>query len=374
MNAYLVLENGSIFEGKSIGYKGVCVGEVVFNTSMSGYQEILTDPSYKGQIVAMTYPQIGNYGVNKDDKESAKPFVEGFIVKELSEIASNFRKEQTLDEYLRDNKVIGIENIDTRKLTKMIRQKGSLVGAISSSDDKLNVAKEMLKKYSIIGKDMVKYVTTEHIYEFKKGLFRFNFQKKQKNVKMTDRKRVVVIDFGVKNNILGYLYEVGFDVVVVSAYTTYNNINSLKPDALFLSNGPGDPRGIDEKWIMEYKRAIEKFPTFGICLGHQIIARCFGLNVYKMKFGHHGANHPVKDLENNYISVTAQNHNYAVDKKNLTNKGFSITHINLNDETVEGIKHNNLPLMSVQHHPEASPGPHDAEYLFKKFASMVEKN
>jgi len=373
MSAYLLMENGEIFKGKSIGYKGICVGEVVFNTSMSGYQEILTDPSYKGQIVAMTYPQIGNYGTNKSDKESEKPFVEGFIVKEMSYIASNFRSEDTLNEYLTKNRIVGIENIDTRKLTKIIREKGSLSGAIVSSEKEINEAKKLIDKYSIVGEDMVRFVTTKKPYEYKEKLFRFDFENKI-DMKIVNNKRVVALDFGIKTNILRYLNEVGFNVVVMPAYSSYEEIKSQKPDALFLSNGPGDPRGIDNKWITEYKKAMEELPTFGICFGHQIIARCFDLEVYKMKFGHHGANHPVEDLENGTISVTAQNHNYAVDEKSVKDRNFMVTHINLNDRTIEGMKHKELPLMSVQHHPEASPGPHDAKYLFERFAAMVENN
>jgi len=373
MSAYLLMENGEIFKGKSIGYKGICVGEVVFNTSMSGYQEILTDPSYKGQIVAMTYPQIGNYGTNKSDKESEKPFVEGFIVKEMSYIASNFRSEYTLNEYLTKNRIVGIENIDTRKLTKIIREKGSLSGAIVSSEKEINEAKKLIDKYSIVGEDMVRFVTTKKPYEYKEKLFRFDFENKI-DMKIVNNKRVVALDFGIKTNILRYLNEVGFNVVVMPAYSSYEEIKSQKPDALFLSNGPGDPRGIDNKWITEYKKAMEELPTFGICFGHQIIARCFDLEVYKMKFGHHGANHPVEDLENGTISVTAQNHNYAVDEKSVKDRNFMVTHINLNDRTIEGMKHKELPLMSVQHHPEASPGPHDAKYLFERFAAMVENN
>lgn len=373
MSAYLLMENGEIFKGKSIGYKGICVGEVVFNTSMSGYQEILTDPSYKGQIVAMTYPQIGNYGTNKSDKESEKPFVEGFIVKEMSYIASNFRSEDTLNEYLTKNRIVGIENIDTRKLTKIIREKGSLSGAIVSSEKEINEAKKLIDKYSIVGEDMVRFVTTKKPYEYKDKLFRFDFENKI-DMKIVNNKRVVALDFGIKTNILRYLNEVGFNVVVMPAYSSYEEIKSQKPDALFLSNGPGDPRGIDNKWITEYKKAMEELPTFGICFGHQIIARCFDLEVYKMKFGHHGANHPVEDLENGTISVTAQNHNYAVDEKSVKDRNFMVTHINLNDRTIEGMKHKELPLMSVQHHPEASPGPHDAKYLFERFAAMVENN
>ncbi len=370
MKAYLLLENGALFEGKSFGKVGSCVGEIVFNTSMSGYQEILTDPSYKGQIVTMTYTQIGNYGVNSEDEESFKPYVEGFVVKELSEIASNFRKEKTLNEYLKEHNIVGISNIDTRKLTKMIRDKGSLIGAITSEENGLDRLKSMIESYSIVGQDMVQYVTADKPYEFSDDLFYFNFQNKRIK-RVIDNKRLVVIDFGVKKNILRHLKSVGFDITVISAYSSFEEIKSYNPDALFLSNGPGDPRGVEQRWIDEYKKAIEKYPTLGICFGHQIIARCFDIDVYKMKFGHHGGNHPVKDLENGTIAVTAQNHNYAVDSDSLQKKGFKATHINLNDNSIEGMKHTFLPLMSVQHHPEASPGPHDAEYLFEKFALMV---
>ncbi len=374
MNGYLLLENGELFRGNIFGHEGTSIGEVVFNTSMSGYQEILTDPSYKGQIVTMTYPEIGNYGINRYDEESNRLYVEGFIIKELSRIASNFREEKTLDEYLKINGITGIENIDTRKLTKIIRKSGSLIGAISTADNDVEKIKKIIKNYSIVGKDMVQYVTTNNPYEFSDNLFNFEFQKEKTLNVLNHNKKVVVLDFGVKKNILRYLYSVGFNVTVISAYSTYEEIISHNPDALFLSNGPGDPRGIEQKWIKEYTKVIHQIPTFGICFGHQIIARCFGLSIYKMKFGHHGGNHPVKDLENGKISVTAQNHNYAIGKENLDKKGFLVTHINLNDRTIEGIKHRELPIMSIQYHPEASPGPHDAEYLFQKFASIVQKN
>jgi carbamoyl-phosphate synthase small subunit len=370
MRALLLLENGSIFEGNSLGAIGTSVGEVVFNTSMSGYQEILTDPSYKGQIVSMTYTQIGNYGVNVKDSESSKPYVEGFIVKEASDIASNFRSEEPLDSYLKKYKIVGISNIDTRKLTKMIREKGSLVGVLTSDNKGIDELKSIISSYSIIEKDMVQYVTTNNSYEFDESLFSFDFQN-CKSSRILNNKKVVVIDFGVKNNILKYLNSVGFEVFVISAYSTFDEIASLSPDAIFLSNGPGDPRGIENKWIKEYRKALEVYPAFGICFGHQIIARCFDLNVYKMKFGHHGGNHPVKDLLNGTIAVTAQNHNYAVEEDSLLKNGFEVTHINLNDNSIEGMKHSRLPIMSVQHHPEASPGPHDAEYLFQRFASML---
>ena len=368
MKAILMLENGEIFEGIPIGAEGSIVGEVVFNTAMSGYQEILTDPSYKGQIVTMTYPQIGNYGFNMDDNESIKPFVEGFVVKEASRIVSNFRGKESLDEFLKRNNIIGIENIDTRKLTKILRNRGSMIGGITTQDpEKL---KQMIDEFEIVGRDLVKFVTTDKPYQFKEKLFRFGFEKR-KIKQIVENKRVAVIDFGVKRNILRYLYEVGFDVYVFGAYTKYQQIEEFNPDAVFLSNGPGDPRGLDETWIKEYRKIIERYPTFGICFGHQIIARAFNIKIYKMKFGHHGGNHPVEDLESGDIFVTAQNHNYAADEKDSLEKSFKITYKNLNDGSVEGFMHKELPIMSVQYHPEASPGPHDAEYIFEKFAEMV---
>jgi len=370
MRAVLVLENGSVYEGISLGKPGTTVGEVVFNTALSGYQEILTDPSYKGQIVTMTYTQIGNYGVNRDDEESRRVFAEGFIVKESSPIASNFRAEESLDDYLKVHGVVGIENIDTRRLTKELRIKGSLRGAIST-EDTIESLKKLVSEYEIVGKDLVKDVTTTETYEFNEGIFRFGFESR-KIKKIFDRdKKVVVIDFGVKRNILRYLVEVGFQVLVVNAYTGFDEIKALEPDALFLSNGPGDPRGVEDRWIKEYRKLVETFPTFGICFGHQIILRAFGVGIYKMKFGHHGGNHPVRDESSGRVFVTAQNHNYAAYEKESLEKGFEITYKNLNDGSVEGVKHRQLPIMSVQYHPEASPGPHDAEHLFEEFANMV---
>ena len=370
MKAVLVLENGSVYEGISLGKPGTTVGEVVFNTALSGYQEILTDPSYKGQIVTMTYTEIGNYGVNRVDEESRTVFAEGFIVKESSQIASNFRAEESLNEYLKRHGVVGIENIDTRRLTKELRIKGSLKGAIST-EDTIESLKRIVSEFEIVGRDLVKDVTTESPYEFNERIFRFGFENRKVKRVLSGKKKVVVLDFGVKRNILRYLVEVGFDVMVVGAYTTFKEIEALKPDALFLSNGPGDPRGVDERWIKEYRKAIQSFPTFGICFGHQIILRAFGVGIYKMKFGHHGGNHPVRDENSGRVFVTAQNHNYAACEEESLEKGFEITYKNLNDGSVEGVRHKSLPIMSVQYHPEASPGPHDAEYLFEKFANMV---
>lgn len=369
MKAILVLENGSVFEGISLGAEGTTVGEVVFNTAMSGYQEILTDPSYKGQIVTMTYPEIGNYGLNSNDEESNKPHAEGFIVKEASKITSNFRSQISLDDYLKEHSIVGIENIDTRKITKQIRTEGSLIGAISTESD-VDTLRKLVSDFEITGKDLVRYVSTKETYTCKNGIFKFGFENR-KIKKTTSNKRLVVIDFGVKRNILRYLVEVGFDVIVVNAYSTYDYIKSLEPNAIFLSNGPGDPRGIDEKWIREYRKIIDDYPAFGICFGHQIILRAFGVKIYKMKFGHHGGNHPVMDIETEKVFVTAQNHNYAADEKDSLEKGFKITYKNLNDGSVEGVMHKELPIVSVQYHPEASPGPHDAEYLFEKFSTMT---
>ena len=372
MKAVLVLENGSVFEGVSLGAEGTTVGEVVFNTAMSGYQEIITDPSYKGQIVTMTYPEIGNYGLNTNDKESDKPYIEGFIVKEASRITSNFRSQASLDDYLKEHSIVGIEGVDTRKLTKQIRVEGSLIGAISTESN-IDTLRKLVSDFEIVGKDFVKYVSTKKMYTFKNGIFRLGFENR-KTKKIVDNKRVVVIDFGVKRSIMKYLIEVGFNVIVVNAYSTYDFIKSLEPNVVFLSNGPGDPRGVDERWMGEYRKIIETYPTFGICFGHQIILRAFGVKIYKMKFGHHGGNHPVIDLQTEKVFVTAQNHNYAADEKDSLEKGFKITYKNLNDGSVEGVKHKGLPIMSVQYHPEASPGPHDAEYLFEQFSNMVLEN
>ena len=357
MRAKIVFEDGRVFQGVSFGAPGERYGEVVFNTSLTGYQEILTDPSYKGQIVTMTYPLIGNYGINSQDIESRKPFVEGFVIKELSRIASNWRSEKTLDHYLQENNIVGIEGVDTRALTRHIRLQGAMRAVISTADthDK-SLLKKVKASPGLIGRDLVKDVTCSDIYSWNKE----------------GRHKVVVIDCGVKFNILRNLANLGCQITVVPASVSADKILSLKPDGLFLSNGPGDPAGVAAV-PNTVRKLIGKLPIYGICLGHQMLGLALGGKTYKLKFGHHGANHPVKDLRNGTISITSQNHGFCVDFKTLK-ENIEMTHINLNDNTLEGFKHRKIPLASVQFHPEAAPGPHDANYLFKDFISMMKKN
>jgi carbamoyl-phosphate synthase small subunit len=360
MQALLALEDGTIFKGKPFGATGERFGEVVFNTSMTGYQEVITDPSYKGQIVAMTYPLIGNYGVNKEDVESRKPFLEGFVVKEYSKISSNWRSCKSLGEYLEENNIIGIEGIDTRSLTLHIRQSGAMKAVLSTQelDGKLLVERAR-NSAGLIGIDLVKEVTIDKKYIWSNVA--------AKNKKQFD---VVVIDCGVKYNILRQLLKNNCKVIVVPAKTSAAEILKMKPDGILLSNGPGDPAAV--AYVVETtKKLLGKLPIFGICLGHQLLALALGGRTYKLKFGHHGGNHPVKDLKSGKIAITVQNHGFCVDINSLNKKDIEITHINLNDNTLEGIRHKNLPVFSVQFHPEASPGPHDASYLFKEFIDKL---
>lgn len=359
MEAILALEDGKIFRGKSFGAQGERCGEVVFNTSMTGYQEILTDPSYKGQIVTMTYPLIGNYGMNPEDIESYRPFVEGFAVKEYSKIASNWRAKESLADYLKENNILGIEGIDTRSLTLHIREAGAMKAVLSTVDlDEKNLIEKAKKSPGLIGQDLVKEVTSNKKYVWS--------QEKDKGY------RVVVIDCGVKYNILRKLLENGCEVMVVPANSDASEILEMKPDGLLLSNGPGDPAAVD--YVVETtQRLIERLPIFGICLGHQMLGLALGGKTYKLKFGHHGANHPVKDLKTGRICITVQNHGFCVDIESLPKKEIEITHINLNDSTLEGMRHKKLPIFSVQFHPEASPGPHDASYLFGEFIDLMKR-
>ena len=367
--ALLALADGTVFEGYSFGAEGETWGEIVFNTAMTGYQEILTDPSYKGQIVTMTYPLIGNYGVNSEDIESRKPWVEGFIVKEPSAIASNWRAEKTLDEYLKENNIVGIAGIDTRELTKRLREVGSQMGIISTRDlDPESLVERAKKLPPIEGRDLVKEVTCKEPYMWNQGDWELGSgYRTVKEAKYS----IVVYDFGVKYNILRMLVEAGFRVTVVPASTPAEDVLAMKPDGVFLSNGPGDPAPVSYA-IENIRKLVGKLPICGICLGHQLLGLALGGKTYKLKFGHHGANHPVKDLTTGRIEITSQNHNFVVDPDSIPGE-VEITHINLNDHTVEGLRHKEIPAFSVQFHPEASPGPHDSRNVFSKFAKMIEE-
>ncbi len=368
--AYLVMSDGRVFTGKPLGAVGETSGEVVFNTSMMGYQEILTDPSYEGQIITMTYPLIGNYGVNDEDVESCDIFAAGFIVKEESAIASNWRKTKTLGDYLREHDVVGIQGIDTRALTRHIREKGALPAIIISLPDAdIDELKARVTKVAgTDGIDLVSKVTCDGAYSWDDGLWDIEqgFTKPDSESKY----KVVAIDYGVKRNILRHLVNAGCDLTVVPASMTADEILKKQPDGIFLSNGPGDPSAVPYA-AETVKELIGKKPLFGICFGHQTLCRALGMDTYKLKFGHHGGNQPVMDLLTRKVEITAQNHNYAVDDKSLPD-GVEVTHINLNDKTVEGIKSDKLKVFSVQYHPEASPGPNDAQYLFKRFTDLME--
>jgi carbamoyl-phosphate synthase, small subunit len=344
MKAKLILENGIIFEGKAFGYLKESVGEVVFNTGMTGYQEVLTDPSYYGQIVTMTYPLIGNYGINLEDVESKSVKVKGFIVREQCSYPSNFRCEFQIEDYLKQNKIIGLEGIDTRALTKILRNNGTMRGIITLEDIGLQEAKLKLNNYS--NKDAVKTVTSREIYTIEGA-----------------GKHVAIMDFGIKQNIIRNFLSRGCKVTVFPADTEAEKILKVNPDLIFLSNGPGDPEDLPDA-IRNIKDLVGKKPIVGICLGHQLLALSLGGKTSKLKFGHRGCNHPVKDLESNRVHITSQNHGYVVD---TLPENIEVTHVNLNDGTIEGMKHKELPIYSVQFHPEACPGPKDSEYIFDKF-------
>ncbi len=355
--AVLVLEDGLVLYGSSFGAEGEGYGEVVFNTSMTGYQEILTDPSYKGQLVCMTYPLIGNYGVNREDVESARPFVEGFIVKEVSRIYSNWRATEGLGSYLKRNNIVGIEGVDTRALTKHLREEGAKKGVISTTDlDPKSLVKKAVNSPGLIGRDLIKEVMCQKSYDWNKE----------------GKYRVVAVDSGIKHNILRNLEARGCCVKVVPATATKDEILSYKPHGLFLSNGPGDPAALPYI-VNTVKSLLNDLPIFGICLGHQILGMAFGGKTFKLKFGHHGGNQPVIDLRTRVVNITAQNHGFAVDVESIPDKNLILTHINLNDQTCEGMEHKKLPVFSVQYHPEAAPGPHDAAHHFDRFIEMMEK-
>jgi len=385
--AVLALADGTVFEGRALGYEGETVGEVVFNTAMTGYQEVLTDPSYKGQIVTMTCPHIGNYGMTPEDVESRRPWAEGFVVMEASRLVSNWRSTQTLQESLTESKVVAIEGIDTRALTRHLREYGSQQGVISHLDlDRARAVQRAKQAPSIVGRDLAAEVTSTQSYEWTEGSGEWGVGSSEpgQTAPRARRWRVVAYDFGIKRNILRRLVDVGCHVTVVPASTSAAEVTALKPDGVFLSNGPGDPEGVPYA-IKAVQQLIGQFPIFGICLGHQILGLAFGLQTYKLKFGHHGANHPVLDLRTRKVEITSQNHNFAVRVPDALLAGMqapprvetrygtlSITHVSLNDQSVEGMVCVDQPVFSVQYHPEAAPGPHDAAYLFEEFVRLME--
>ena len=370
MKAVLLLEDGTIFEGHSFGAEGTCCGEVVFNTAMAGYQEILTDPSYNEQIITMTYPLIGNCGTNGCDVESRKVFASGFIVKENCPYPSNWRDEVSLSDYLRKNNIIGLEGIDTRKLVRHIRNEGAMRGIIAAGDHDTGRLKKELSDYpGLVGRDIVKDVTADKAYLWSEPVVDVLTGRQ---IRSDGAYKVVAVDFGMKYNILRLLVSHGCDVRVVPAATSAKDILAQKPDGVFLSNGPGDPAPV-EYAVETVKQLLGKVPVFGICLGHQILALALGGRTYKLKFGHRGANHPVKKLETGQIEITSQNHGFCVDLDSLKDKDVRLTHMNLNDNTLEGFCCDRLNAFSVQYHPEASPGPHDSSYLFESFTNLMDQ-
>jgi carbamoyl-phosphate synthase small subunit len=365
--AKLALEDGTVFTGRAFGAMGTSDGEVVFNTAMSGYQEILTDPSYKGQIVTMTYPLIGNYGINRQDVESRQPHVAGFVIKELSPIYSNYRADLSLDEYLKENNVIGIEGIDTRALTRRLRIRGAMRGVLSTETlDDTKLVDRARSSAAMEGADWVQVVKPAESYSWSEGQGDWRLGK----VERGEGLHVVALDCGLKQNILRHFTERGIKVTVLPPDVSADEILKHKPDGLFVSNGPGDPAALDYA-VKPIAAALGKIPIFGICLGHQLLGRAIGATTYKLKFGHRGANQPVKNLDTGRVEITSQNHGFAVDRKSLEASGGIVTHVNLNDQTVEGFRHKTLPVFCVQYHPEASPGPHDAAYLFDAFVEMM---
>jgi len=362
MKAMLALEDGTVFRGISFGAAGERAGEVVFNTGMTGYQEILTDPSYKGQIIVMTYPLIGNYGVNDEDPESPAPQAEGYVVREVSRMASNWRSRMGLPEYLEKHGVVGIAGVDTRALTRHIRTAGAMKAVISTEclDEKELVGKAQASP-GIIGRDLVQAVTCKTAYQWED-------QERQ----MPPLYRVALLDCGAKRNIMRMLARAGCEVTVVPAHTRAEEIMAMHPHGVVLSNGPGDPAAVP--YVVETVRAlIGRLPVFGICFGHQMLGLALGGTTYKLKFGHRGGNQPVKDLASGKVSITSQNHGFCVDRESLKDSDIELTHINLNDHTLEGMRHKTLPVFSVQYHPEAAPGPHDASYLFDEFTGMMKR-
>jgi carbamoyl-phosphate synthase small subunit len=378
MQAILALEDGRIFSGLGLGAPGECQGEVVFNTSLTGYQEIATDPSYAGQIVVLTNPQIGNYGTNQADNESARPYIEGLIVREFSAIGSNWRSEQVTDEYMERYSVPVLAEIDTRALVRHLRTHGVMRGVISTTESNTEALVQKAKKIrKMDGTDLARVVSTKSIYPFDSDDTRNQSGDPLLAPALIQgagvrKHHVVAYDFGIKYNILRMLTREDCRVTVVPAETTAEDVLALKPDGIFLSNGPGDPEPVDYA-VRAIRKLLGRVPVFGICLGHQLTGLALGGKTYKLKFGHHGGNHPVRNNATGKIEITAHNHNFAVDPDSINANEVELTHVDLNDQTLEGLRHRTLPLFSVQYHPEAAPGPHDSHYLFRDFRLMMEE-
>ena len=368
--AKLALADGTIYTGIGFGASGEVFGEVCFNTSMTGYQEILTDPSYCGQIVTMTYPLIGNYGVNPEDIESGGLSIRGFVIRELCRQPSNFRSTTTLDEYLREANVIGIEGIDTRALVRRLRTRGAMTGVLSTTDlDDASLVRKAQTSPDLIGRDLVLEVMPAQPFEWTEGLSPLTHHSILPTVPQAIDLHVVAIDYGMKWNILRHLHDLGCRVTVVPGTATTEEVMAYKPDGVFLSNGPGDPRPLNYA-IETIRGLLGKVPVFGICLGHQLMGLACGAEIYKLKFGHRGANQPVLNRDSGRVEITSQNHGFAISADSLPSC-FDVTHINLNDQTVEGLRHKELPAFCVQYHPEASAGPHDSSYLFQQFRQLM---
>lgn len=352
MQARLLLEDGTLFTGRSFGAEGGSVGEVVFNTGITGYQEVLSDPSYCGQIVTMTFPLIGNYGINRDDFESVRPYIHGFVVRRHEDVPSNWRAQYTLGHLLKEYGIVGISDIDTRMLTRILRQHGTMKGILTTGNERVEELQERLGATPLL-RDQVARTSTKSVFS-----------------SPGDKERIVLIDYGAKSGILRELTKRGCDVVVVPQDATAEDIRKLKPDGIQLSNGPGDPKDVPHA-VDTVRELIGEFPLFGICLGHQLFALACGADTGKLKFGHRGGNHPVKELESGRCFITSQNHGYTVVEASIASTELEVTHINNNDKTIEGLKHKKFPAFSVQYHPEAAPGPYDNSYLFDRFIEMI---
>jgi len=368
--AKLALADGTIYTGTGFGASGEVFGEVCFNTSMTGYQEILTDPSYCGQIVTMTYPLIGNYGISPEDIESSKLSIRGFVIRELCRQPSNFRSTMSLDDYLREANVLGIEGIDTRALVRRLRTRGAMTGVLSTVDlDDASLINKAKNSPDLVGRDLVREVMPQKPFEWAEGLNALNYYTSDHTAPQRENLHVVAIDYGMKWNILRHLHELGCRVTVVPGTSTAAEILALKPNGVFLSNGPGDPRPLTYA-IDTIRGLLGQVPIFGICLGHQLMGMACGAEIYKLKFGHRGGNQPVLNRDNGRVEITSQNHGFAISADSLPSC-LDVTHVNLNDQTVEGLRHKELPAFCVQYHPEASAGPHDSSYLFQQFRQLM---